>query len=240
MKWIKFRDMKPPIGMNIVVTNNRGEIGIIKWEKEYLEHDSEFIDMVYNEGHNPREIYDLEYWAPVEFLYEVLPPYNHDYGDALPVEQDWHLQHKDNPHLIRMKEIIQELATNTDEVNDKWEQRGAVSTAYKRHLLYEIGECLTDIAWPTRKEDESKARAWRDENVEFNLALLSVPVPNLIHSIPKTIMPKAGGTTLRLKPYNMPPPKYYKHKVTGKLYPEWTEISIREAQNYELVEQESP
>lgn len=41
----------------------------------------------------------------------------------------------------------------------------------------------------------------------FSYKLLSVPVPNMIHKIPamKKIMPRDGGTTLRMRRYNALP-----------------------------------
>ena len=110
MKWIKFDDMTPPIGLHIFVTNGRGEVDVLIWEEEYNDNQDQFIILHKDDWSCPREIYDLTFWVPVNFLSEFLPDAFE--SDDLKDEDNWLVDHKEHPYLAQIKALSRCPAIN--------------------------------------------------------------------------------------------------------------------------------
>lgn len=110
MRWIKFYDMMPPIGMNIFVANSKGEVSIVKWTKAYNNDDTKSILLHTDDWEGSRGIYSLDYWAPVHFLYKHLPIGKHG---GLSRDQNWYVENIKHPNIQKIKDIAKDLNKKT-------------------------------------------------------------------------------------------------------------------------------
>lgn len=150
MRWIKFEDMKPPIGMNIFVTNGRGEVGILQWTKSYNEDICQFVDIQTDNWNCPREIYDLNYWAPIHFVEKYLP---HDLQGNLLPKQDWYLKYKDHPNITKINSIVDNLNKKTDD--ELWAHING-SEAYGYSKVREVCRLIKECSeYPSRDTDKA-------------------------------------------------------------------------------------
>jgi hypothetical protein len=115
MEWIRFEDMEPPIGLNIVVTSNN-RLAIIKWERKYLTNNCETIHFMSNDGVTPNEVCELDFWAPVDFLNNEVPATDEYYGGTrLPDGYDWRYRNKDKHNFNLLKELIYKINNTKEE-----------------------------------------------------------------------------------------------------------------------------
>lgn len=143
MKWIKFSDMNPPVGMWVLVTT-RKDVAILKWDKYYEEYDSGFISVYNDTWAQPREIYALDFWAPVSFMREHLPDAFEE--DDLEPKDNWYLDNKDHPNIIKIKEITEELAAMTQDKWDEWfEYGGGSKVRYGHKKIQEVSNLYEQI-----------------------------------------------------------------------------------------------
>jgi len=117
MKWIKFDDMIPPVGLHIFVTNGRGEVGVLIWDEKYIDNPDKFISLHKDNWSCARKIYDLTFWVPVNFLSEFLPDAFD--SDDLKDEDNWLIEHKEHPYLAQIKALSRCPAINDNKTTFK-------------------------------------------------------------------------------------------------------------------------
>ena len=147
MKWIKFDDMRPPVGMNVFVTT-RGDVSILRWKKEYNEWESEFISVYCDDWAQPREIYALDFWAPVSFFEKHLPDaFNQE---DLKIEDDWYAQNKSNDNIEKIKQITADLAQKNDSELSEMIKIDTGSCSYGLLKIREIHTLFEQINCPNK------------------------------------------------------------------------------------------
>jgi hypothetical protein len=196
MKWIKFSDMMPPIGMYIFVIS-RNDIGIIQWQKKYIEFDSEFVGVQCDNWDQPREIYALDFWAPVSFFSEYIPDVNE--ADELPDEMNWYLEHKDHENIAKIKAITDDSGKQASDYQVKTDY-GSCSYYYRNTT--EASKLFKQIngTW----QEPIPIEKWMNAAHPFNPEMFKVPSSNLIAEIVKTkkVMPE-NNKVLRFTRYNI-------------------------------------
>lgn len=114
MEWIRFDDLKPPIGLNIVVTSH-GRMAFIKWNRKYIDNNCETIHFMSNNWVTPNEIWELDFWAPVDFLNNEIPETDEFYDDTrLSYKDDWYYRNKDKHNFKILKEVIHKINNTED------------------------------------------------------------------------------------------------------------------------------
>jgi hypothetical protein len=200
MKWIKFDDMKPAVGMYVFVTT-RGNVSILMWEKEYNENESLFVSVYSDTWPQPREIYALDFWAPVSFFEEHLPDAFEQ--EDLKEDEDWYSQNKTHPNIEKIKQITEELSKKSESELREMIKTDYGASAYGYLKQLEISKLFEQINHPNREVEKlAYEKAQQEYFKSFaNEALLSVKVPNLIENISASFLVKKGNRTLKLIRY---------------------------------------
>jgi len=105
MKWIKLDDMRPPVGMHVIIINF-GYMAVIQWKQQYNEDEGEYISLDRNYSGRCKPVYEIDAWAPISFFYKYM-----DDEYLKNEESDWYAQHKDNPLINIIKEMSDKEGT---------------------------------------------------------------------------------------------------------------------------------
>jgi hypothetical protein len=152
MKWISFKDMRPPMGLNIFVCNEK-EIGIITWDQEYTNRDSSFLRVCQNTWAGGREVYELCYWAPISFFKEHLPSFI-DGELILEKKHDWYSINSTHHAIDKMKEITRDLESKTKYELKAFHKTDYGSIRYDSQQVKKWNELLESIDNPGNELDE--------------------------------------------------------------------------------------
>jgi len=160
MEWIRFEDMEPPIGLNIVVTSHE-RMAFIKWDRKFLKNNCESFDFMSNTWVTPNEIWELDLWAPVDYLNLEIPELddNH-YSPRLCEKYDWFARNKESHKFGLLKELIYKINHTDDEsLQDTCVYSNGVKikeyNGHKVHDVYlkQIDELFGAIGVKKSKED---------------------------------------------------------------------------------------
>lgn len=238
MKWIKFNDMKPPIGMYIFVTLE-DDVSILRWEKEYNEWDSTFVP-VYSDGWcGSKEIYALNFWAPVSFFKEHMPDAFEQ--DELKPEDDWYFQNKDHPNIDKIKNIVNDLDEKSPEQFSEMIKTSCGFSSYGYLKRGEVIKLFEEINYPNRQAERDQAfqESLKTWSSAFDAALLKVKTPNLISKLQSNYskLPVNLEETITLR-RDVPdrPIKYYRNIKTGKVIEQGVGILVSEIDDWELIQ----
>lgn len=181
IKWISLNELKPPIGMYVLLNNGRSEICMVEWSK-YLndeENQCDFIDSFSDTWCGPREIYDFNWWIPLSFLNPILPT-----GEDLEESEDWLLHHKENKKIEEIKKLTHELLNLTPEEAEKrntsYSDHITTEQSYKCYLLDRIRKKYFEVQHDIDSYDE----AHKIKIMPFDKDLLNVEMPNFIKNLP--------------------------------------------------------
>jgi len=142
MKWIKFSDIKPTVGMYIFVVG-KDAVNIIRWEKSYEDDDNQYISVYDDTWPNPCRIWDLDAWAPVSFFNEYLPALTS--CENISPECDWYIIHKDHPNIKRIIETSEESSKNKLFPGDFFLQTTYGGMRYDGHLRRKCSQLFEQI-----------------------------------------------------------------------------------------------
>ena len=109
MKWIRFEDIKPPIGMNILVITH-GLIAVFEWEKKYEEDSAQCVWVCGDNIKSGLCIFDLDGWVPASFFDQYYGKRRFSFDE----KDDWYLNNKRNPYVETIKDTIEHIDTSDD------------------------------------------------------------------------------------------------------------------------------
>lgn len=180
IKWISLNELKPPLGMYVLLNNGRNEICIVQWSKYFNdpENQCDFIDSYSDTWCGPREIYDFNWWIPLSFLDPILPT-----DEDLDESEDWLLHHKENKKIEEIKKLTHELLNLTVEEAEKrhtsHSQYITIQQSYKYYLLDLIHKKYFEIQHDVDSYDESL----KINIMQFDKDLLNVETPKFIKNL---------------------------------------------------------
>lgn len=207
MKWIKLDDMRPPVGMYVIVIYG-SSMAIIEWKQQYNEDEGEYISFDSNYGGRCKPIYQIDGWAPISFFDKYM---DDKYVES--EENDWYAQHKDNP----LVNIIKEMSG---------EECSFLSKCKIDTLFYLISNGETEYIAPD----------YEPVSMTFDANLLSTPTPNLLEKLEDATKPslsKRTSKTLSFRSY--PAREYtinYRNSITGKVIDKDATIPVSEASQW--------
>lgn len=149
IKWIAFKDLMPPIGMNIIMYNGRGEFAVQTWSKDLIRDPSQFITAYVNTWNQPREVYDFNWWIPVSFIDTIYPKESCDGNELIDEKENWYMQNINCSQITKISKLTDELNNLSEEVAKKWYTHSDSGITHKQQyssfLLYKISNLYNEI-----------------------------------------------------------------------------------------------